>query len=336
MDTDLFDGKSFCSPICARKYNGGVICRHRGCNRLVRNEFIVVDPHATELDFNTRDFCSKECYWAIDNDPSDDDTDGSTADTILITCSVCADDKPIKKYLVDDDDKPSADSLSSRIPRLCRLHILANMNERVGICIDCINNYVYVQFRDLGPTYISCIHEHPADEVPQVKEEWQLLAHAFLPKKLHKEYDRLSTNAWLMTVEKWVCPNGCYTLGKILDPNDTPGYPRVYCSACIAEFCARCRVSWHWGITCSQYVARHPEVLSKDEEILLINMAQVGARRCPSCHFITVKDGGCPLMMCEMCRVQYLWHDAEKVVAPHSEKENIPLNGYGYDEEQAA
>jgi hypothetical protein len=45
-------------------------------------------------------------------------------------------------------------------------------------------------------------------------------------------------------------------------------------------------------------------------------MAAQGARRCPSCHCITVKDGGCEHMTCNQCSHDYIWQEAERFKAP--------------------
>lgn len=48
----------------------------------------------------------------------------------------------------------------------------------------------------------------------------------------------------------------------------------------------------------------------------LQEMARLGARRCPRCQFIIVKDGGCDFVHCGQCHSDFQWSHAERVVAP--------------------
>ncbi|KAJ4334824.1 hypothetical protein N0V95_009067 [Ascochyta clinopodiicola] len=114
----------------------------------------------------------------------------------------------------------------------------------------------------------------------------------------------------------WACPSSCGYSDGILEPNVTSGFPHVECPGCHGRFCANCKVNWHTDQTCQQYRAGHPEVRDKDEEKQLREMARLGARRCPRCQFVIIKDGGCDHVFCEQCHFDFTWPKAEIVTAP--------------------
>lgn len=60
----------------------------------------------------------------------------------------------------------------------------------------------------------------------------------------------------------------------------------------------------------------HPEVRDENEVKQLQEMARLGARRCLRCQFIIVKEGGCNHVHCEQCRFDFMWSEAEQVIAP--------------------
>jgi hypothetical protein len=53
--------------------------------------------------------------------------------------------------------------------------------------------------------------------------------------------------------------------------------------------------------------------LTHDDVGTLEAMARWGARRCPRCRYVIVKDGGCSRMVCERCVSRFNWLDAEQV-----------------------
>jgi hypothetical protein len=58
---------------------------------------------------------------------------------------------------------------------------------------------------------------------------------------------------------------------------------------------------------------QHPELCDEEEVTLHEAMAKLGARRCPSCQYIIVKDGGCPHIFCEQCHHEFDWRRAERL-----------------------
>jgi hypothetical protein len=364
---------------CAKKDTSPITCKQTGCQRLIGD----IIPHATNLDFNTREYCSRECYSAIEDDANMSYSANDTKSTnTLVTCDVCAIEKPAVEddanvsHRVDDtiwtnplstcdvcatekpaiedyawfsygiDDTISTDTLFTcnvcatekpaieyvqingysdpipPVPKECLYHLVPALNisrTEALVCIECIRSHILIQFRDHGLRSITCVHpHHPYENVHLINEQWQLYAYGFLPRKLHREYAHRTFEEWWARADKWECPAGCTTIGVTLESNPTPGYPHVECPECQGRFCSRCRVKWHDGQTCSQYIAEHSQALL-EEIAVLTEMAAMGARRCPKCHYIGIKEEGCAHMFCEQCYHHYDWRQAEKVQAPRSE-----------------
>jgi hypothetical protein len=67
----------------------------------------------------------------------------------------------------------------------------------------------------------------------------------------------------------------------------------------------------------------HSTNITDEDMAVLKAMAAQDVRRCPNCHYIVIKDGGCPLMMCDQCDHEYSWQEAEKIKAPRSTADEI-------------
>jgi DNA-directed RNA polymerase subunit RPC12/RpoP len=152
----------------------------------------------------------------------------------------------------------------------------------------------------------------------------------YLHTEMHAEFHEQSIKAFMASAETWECPNGCATCAAhwvTIDIKHTPSYPHVECPHCTGRFCAGCREEWHEGKTCQQYRVEYPELLTDDEVAVIEEMATLGARRCPQCQYIIVKDGGCEHMVCEQCYEDFDWGQAEKVrslqAAPSSKTEEV-------------
>jgi hypothetical protein len=49
---------------------------------------------------------------------------------------------------------------------------------------------------------------------------------------------------------------------------------------------------------------------------VLSDLEKVGARRCPRCQYVIIKEGGCTHMFCEQCYQEFDWRQAERVHLP--------------------
>jgi hypothetical protein len=187
-------------------------------------------------------------------------------------------------------------------------------------CIACIRSHITVRIQDRRIEGINCINAYCNDpwtgQELSTKQEWRKYAPHFLLSDQQQAFTQQSIDAFMMTTETWMCPNGCTSPQWTLDPKHTPRFPHVECPGCTGRFCACCKVGWHEGMTCQEYMTAHPELRDEEEVAHLEAMAQLGARRCPCCCWIIVKDGGCAHMLCERCLHDFDWRRAEKVRPP--------------------
>jgi hypothetical protein len=211
------------------------------------------------------------------------DANDAQAATALFTCDVCATEKPTSEYVRSMDQRRRS---SPRIPYECLYYLVPEFNpsrREALVCIECITSHALIQFRDRGSRGITCVQPHNPDiyHIPSNNEQWQRHGHGYLPKKLHGKYARRTFEQWWSRADMWECPAGYTTIEMTLVPMRTPGYPHVECPECQERFCGRCRVQWHEGQTCSQYVAAHLQILCEEEIAILTEMAALGAKRCP-------------------------------------------------------
>lgn len=249
------------------------------------------------------------------------------------TCDVCADDKPLTSFIHTARSKTFDDwgypITYPDIPPHCRRHIMPEQRDfESGVCVKCISGFLTTRFKMRGARGIVCISDTcaPYSNGDAQYTDWISRAQNFLPDSFLPEFFQDSLNLWLSHHPQWLCPSGCATGDYVFDPINTPGYPQMHCPGCEQRLYAQCKVFWHEKSSCQQYRAANPELRDEVEVETLAEMAKVGARRCPCCQFIIVRDGGCDHMICESCSFEFSWTKAKRVV---------PVGGLKTDDERA-
>ncbi|KAH7542040.1 hypothetical protein FEM48_Zijuj02G0031300 [Ziziphus jujuba var. spinosa] len=70
------------------------------------------------------------------------------------------------------------------------------------------------------------------------------------------------------------------------------------CPNCRRLFCAKCKVSWHSGIVCSEFRKLKKNEREK-EDVMLMKLAHNKRwGRCPDCSFLVEKRNGCSHIKC--------------------------------------
>jgi hypothetical protein len=275
--------------------------------------------------FDTKMYCSPRC--------AESQVRGKhrTPSGPLITCDVCCEDKSLIEYIHKTNEYDIVtDKWNLLAPSGCLPHLapeLLNLEE--GTCTECLRSHILTQFETRGAININCIQSHATPLLPPEldsneqslllrSEQWLPYAQQFLPEDMHDMFYQQLFDHFIhnTTATLWICPSNCGYGDGILQPSDTPGFPHVECPGCHGRFCVNCKVLWHDRQTCQQYRAQHPELRDRDEVRQLHEMARLGARRCPRCQFIIVKEGGCDHVHCEQCRFDFIFPEAERVVAP--------------------
>lgn len=275
-------------------------------------------------------YCSQRCADRLDHG------EHRATSGRLITCDICVEDKPLTDYIHSIKEHGTAPrQWNLPVPSGCLPHIAPELVDlQSGVCTGCLRAHILTQFETRGAVNISCVQTHAAAPTRNYTRRdmlatstasthnWLPYAHGFLSADRHDAFYEQLFDLYLHTsATLWDCPSKCgYTAG-VLQPNDTPGFPHVECPGCHDRFCANCKVGWHNDQTCQQYHAAHAEVLDEGEATHLHEMARLGARRCPRCQFVIIKDGGCDHMFCEQCHLDFTWSLAEPVVAPSASHE---------------
>jgi hypothetical protein len=136
-----------------------------------------------------------------------------------------------------------------------------------------------------------------------------------------ENYNMAMLDVWKTDVEDQLLTclsDSCNAIG-IVEPA-APGYPQVCCVECELRMCARCRVPWHADLTCAEYDVRHiNDAMTEEEKETLKMLQEKDGKRCPNCHIVIEKDGGCNSMYCTGCHKYFDWERAPRAV-PGSKK----------------
>jgi hypothetical protein len=164
---------------------------------------------------------------------------------------------------------------------------------------------------------------------PQCKTHWdsdQVLRY-FPPGAPLDKYSTAMLDVWKSenSTQILMCiSDSCDAIG--IKDSAAPGYPHVSCSTCELRMCATCMVPWHAGLTCAEFGARHINAAMTDAEKETLEMLQQkDGKRCPNCHIVIEKDGGCDSMYCACCKTYFSWSTAASAV-PGSRKA-LPVFG---------
>ncbi|KAF2876262.1 hypothetical protein BDV95DRAFT_602266 [Massariosphaeria phaeospora] len=221
-------------------------------------------------------------------------------------CRICAEERPSQEFYHHH--------MKTYVEERCFKHILCfdSNDDMTAVCRPCIQRHILSEIDTFGPEAIFCIESgcnaNWAEWVPGLLEDADAdFKELYSQKTFHLYWNKAS---------KWLCPKGCDCTGYVVEPAATPGFPQVYCTACEERYCALCKVAWHKDASCKRFREENPETMREfeEEQRTLEEMASAGAKRCPRCMLILVKQGGCDSMDCGGCGLQFFWPEAEAVV----------------------
>ncbi|KAK9846018.1 hypothetical protein WJX81_008504 [Elliptochloris bilobata] len=86
---------------------------------------------------------------------------------------------------------------------------------------------------------------------------------------------------------------------------------RLVCNVCKHEWCSKCRVAWHTGVTCEE---RSAGELAADQGFAEYEKANKVVR-CPTCGHGIEKVAGCNRVTCSVCRTNVCWLCGTKLSA---------------------
>jgi len=90
--------------------------------------------------------------------------------------------------------------------------------------------------------------------------------------------------------------------GHVMAPASTSESRAAACAKCAFVICVDCHLEGHDGQTCAEYAASVP---SDGVSVTTEQFLNLVTKRCPSCLYRIVKNGGCPHMACTRCSFQF-------------------------------
>ncbi|GBB83225.1 hypothetical protein RclHR1_00100029 [Rhizophagus clarus] len=174
--------------------------------------------------------------------------------------------------------------------------ITTNCNHELNICKLCVNKHISIQLDnnvDVNCPFVECQQKIQYDDMKEIANE-----------KLFERYDKMMLYQALNEIPefRW-CNNSRCKFGQIyIQEECEPCDPKITCKDCGKESCYVHDISWHQGLTCSEY-----------EEIDEIKATQdyidKKTKSCPSCGVRIIKSGGCDEVQCgiKSCRRTFSW-----------------------------
>ncbi|GJZ92322.1 zinc finger, C6HC-type containing protein [Tanacetum coccineum] len=164
-------------------------------------------------------------------------------------------------------------------------------------CFDCIRGHVAAKIQE-NITKVRCPDPHCRGIIgPEV-------CRLIVPKEVLERWEDALCESLILGAEKFYCPfKDCSAL-LVDDGGGT--VTSSECPHCNRLFCAQCKVTWHSGISCSEY-----QSLKKDErdpsDLMLRDLAKNKAwKRCPKCNFYVERTTGCEHIACR-CGYQFCY-----------------------------
>ena len=124
----------------------------------------------------------------------------------------------------------------------------------------------------------------------------------------HREFfdycDRMSRISWEKEANFVSCATPGCSFGLLFDiPADFDKcLPIISCPQCRRKTCAKHRIAWHTGKTCTKY-DKYLEQKAFNNDKKASKLIQQKCKRCPNCQVAIEKNGGCDHMNCTRVRL---------------------------------
>ncbi|GJS27087.1 zinc finger, C6HC-type containing protein [Tanacetum coccineum] len=164
-------------------------------------------------------------------------------------------------------------------------------------CFDCIRGHVAAKIQE-NITKVGCPNPNCRGIIgPEA-------CRLFVPREVLERWEDALCESLILGAEKFYCPfKDC----SALLVNDGGGaVTSSECPHCNRLFCARCKVTWHSGISCSEYQSLRLDQRDPSDLILRELAKNKNWKRCPGCRFYVEKISGCDDIVC--------WLDNDKII----------------------
>ncbi|XP_015948237.2 E3 ubiquitin-protein ligase RSL1 [Arachis duranensis] len=184
----------------------------------------------------------------------------------VFLCAICMDSKPSQEIFI-------------------------NQNCNHSFCDECIAKYVAAKIQE-NISNVKC----PEPKCKGILEPQNCMS--IIPKEVFERWENaLCENLVLATSKKFYCPfKDCSAMLVNDDGNEVVTCSE--CPHCHRLFCARCRVAWHAGMECGEFMSLNENEREK-EDLMVINLAKAKRwRRCSKCRIYVEKNEGCSHISC--------------------------------------
>nr|XP_043611828.1 probable E3 ubiquitin-protein ligase ARI9 [Erigeron canadensis] len=157
-------------------------------------------------------------------------------------------------------------------------------------CTECIRSHVATKIKENNLTTVTCPDPNCKSIIgPEVCKD-------ILPKQVLEKWEDGLCESLIMATEKFYCPfKDCSAIlvndgGSVVTSSE--------CPVCNRLFCAQCRVAWHCGLDCNEYMSLN-ENERDPSDLMLMDLAKSNKwKRCPNCNYIVERTSGCPHISC--------------------------------------
>ncbi|XP_025635570.1 uncharacterized protein [Arachis hypogaea] len=151
--------------------------------------------------------------------------------------------------------------------------IFINQNCNHSFCDECIAKYVAAKIQE-NISNVKC----PEPKCRGILEPQNCMS--IIPKEVFERWENaLCENLVLATSKKFYCPfKDCSAMLVNDDGNEVVTCSE--CSHCHRLFCAQCKVAWHGGMECGEFMGLNENEREK-EDLMVMNLAKAKRwRRC--------------------------------------------------------
>eukprot|EP01088_Endostelium_zonatum_P019477 TRINITY_DN6740_c0_g1_i1.p1 TRINITY_DN6740_c0_g1~~TRINITY_DN6740_c0_g1_i1.p1 ORF type:complete len:541 (+),score=91.50 TRINITY_DN6740_c0_g1_i1:23-1645(+) len=187
-------------------------------------------------------------------------------------------------------------------------------------CTDCCYSYITAALSDISQFPLYCpgkTCKHPIESSCVETILFLSSAPQSVPLTtafdLKTKFDRLQILSLNFKGKIITCPH-CNEFCEKPDENpNNINNNRVFCPSCRKDFCVKCEVHWHTGVTCEQFREREKTEDAKELEKMA---KENGWQECKGCKVYVAKKNGCNHMRC-LCRAEFCYLCGEVFDAGH-------------------
>ncbi|XP_047309969.1 E3 ubiquitin-protein ligase RSL1-like [Impatiens glandulifera] len=168
-----------------------------------------------------------------------------------------------------------------------------------SFCSDCITHHITTKLNE-NAKLISCLGYNCAGtlDLDSIRP--------WISSELAVSWEEMLCKSMIPESEMYYCPFSDCSVMMVDDSNGKETITQAECPLCHRLFCVQCRVPFHVGIECDEFLK-----LDKDErglgDLMVRELAAKNKwRRCPNCRFYVEKKEGCLHITCR-CGFQFCY-----------------------------